>query len=319
MDEMGRRFATILAADAVASSWLTSGDDPEVARAAAACLVLAKRVIGEQGGLAFDRGDRALVAEFPHVAGAVRAAVAIQQAISRFDADPAFERHALLRIGLSVGDVDEAAAGLEGEGVDLASGLAALAVAGGICLPHSVYEHVRHRVHVGFQYSGEKKIRGVTDPVAIDQIVEPGVERGYFSFWEELRRRSVFRVGAAYAVVAWLLVQAANIALPGFGSPRQTFIAVAILGFPVGLVLAWLYELTPMGLKRSDEVLRQVNSSSLIGKRLNVAIMALLVIAVVVLIVENYVFTDQPGSAAAGPDSIAVLAFENFSPDPNDE
>jgi hypothetical protein len=73
----------------------------------------------------------------------------------------------------------------------------------------------------------------------------------------ELRRRNVFRVGAAYAVVAWLLIQAADILLGNFGAPEwvfKSFVALLLLGFPLALVLSWAYELTPEGVRRAADV-----------------------------------------------------------------
>jgi hypothetical protein len=67
----------------------------------------------------------------------------------------------------------------------------------------------------------------------------------------ELRRRNVFRVGVAYAIVAWLLVKVASVVLPTFKAPEwvmQVFTFLVILGFPLTLVIAWAFELTPQGL-----------------------------------------------------------------------
>jgi len=77
------------------------------------------------------------------------------------------------------------------------------------------------------------------------------------SFFGELKRRNVVKVGAAYLIVAWLLIQVASTVLPTFDAPRwaiQTLTFVLILGYPVALVLAWVYELTPEGIKRTGNV-----------------------------------------------------------------
>lgn len=76
------------------------------------------------------------------------------------------------------------------------------------------------------------------------------------SLWSELKRRNVYRVGAAYALVAWVVVQVASVFVPALNLPSAvvSFLAfVALLGLPVALVLAWLYELTPEGIKRTDD------------------------------------------------------------------
>src|SRR5262245_66458560 len=75
------------------------------------------------------------------------------------------------------------------------------------------------------------------------------------SFFTELKRRNVYKVAIAYGVVAWLLLQATSILFPTFEAPPWTmkvFVAVAALGFPVALIIAWAFELTPEGLKRTE-------------------------------------------------------------------
>jgi hypothetical protein len=73
----------------------------------------------------------------------------------------------------------------------------------------------------------------------------------------ELKRRNVFRVGVAYAIVTWLLIEVASVVLPTFKAPEwvmQVFTFLLILGFPVALVFAWAFELTPEGIKRETDV-----------------------------------------------------------------
>ena len=77
------------------------------------------------------------------------------------------------------------------------------------------------------------------------------------SLFDELKRRKVFKVGAGYLVVAWLVVQAASIGFPAFDAPPwalRIFILVIFLGFPISLVFAWAFEVTPDGLKPSSEI-----------------------------------------------------------------
>ena len=75
------------------------------------------------------------------------------------------------------------------------------------------------------------------------------------NFFSELRRRNVYRVAVAYAVIAWLLIQAGSIMFPTFEAPgwvMKVFVAAIAAGFPIALVLAWAFELTPEGIKRTE-------------------------------------------------------------------
>src|ERR671935_2155017 len=77
------------------------------------------------------------------------------------------------------------------------------------------------------------------------------------NFFAELKRRNVYKVAVAYAVVGWLLVQVATQVFPFLEIPNwviRLVIAVVALGFPVALVIAWAFELTPEGIKRTEEV-----------------------------------------------------------------
>jgi hypothetical protein len=104
------------------------------------------------------------------------------------------------------------------------------------------------------------------------------------SFFAELKRRNVFKVGAAYAIVAWLLIQVASILFPTFNAPdwvMQVFTVVILLGFPVALVLAWAYELTPEGIKPANEVQPDQSMTAKTSRKFNFPIAGLFMGAVV--------------------------------------
>jgi hypothetical protein len=108
----------------------------------------------------------------------------------------------------------------------------------------------------------------------------------------ELKRRNVFRVGVAYGIVAWLLIEVAHTAFPTLQLPDWTTTLVTVLlimGFPVALVIAWAFELTPEGIKRESVVDPAESITHVTGRKLDFAIIGLLVIAVIFLVVDNYV------------------------------
>jgi TolB-like protein/Tfp pilus assembly protein PilF len=139
----------------------------------------------------------------------------------------------------------------------------------------------------------------------------------------ELRRRNIFKVSLAYAIVSWLLVQIADIVLPAFNAPNwvmQVLILFLILAFPVAVLLAWAYELTPTGLTPTADVDRTQSITVQTGQKLNYIVIALLSIAVVFLVVDNYVFPDpvEPEMDIDYRRSIAVIPFINRSADEED-
>ena len=129
----------------------------------------------------------------------------------------------------------------------------------------------------------------------------------------ELKRRSVFKVGVAYAIVAWVLVQIGEIVLEAFGMDDwlRALIIVVAVGFPITLVLAWVYEMTPEGIKKD----RQAKTRSK-GGGLNKVIATALVLAVGFIIYQQVYDHYQEGSSQVSPDlekSIAVLPFTDLS------
>ena len=135
------------------------------------------------------------------------------------------------------------------------------------------------------------------------------------SFFGELRRRNVFREGIAYLAAIWILVQVADVVLPNVGAPTwiiQALLFSSALGLPLALVLAWFYEWTAQGIKATAD-LAAVEEVKFLGRKLDFAIIGLLVIAVGFLLVRSPV-EDQDFVLF---NSIAVLPFENLSPDPD--
>ena len=137
----------------------------------------------------------------------------------------------------------------------------------------------------------------------------------------ELKRRNVFRVAIAYAVIAWLLAQVADLAFDNFGAPDwvpKSVMFILVLGLPLAIFFAWAFELTPEGLKKESEVDRSQSITGKTGRKLDFFIIGVLVIAVGFLLFDKFgpTGTDQTPVEAAvttGRPSIAVLPFANRS------
>jgi TolB-like protein len=138
------------------------------------------------------------------------------------------------------------------------------------------------------------------------------------SFFDELKRRNVVRVGIAYLIGGWLVVQVADIVLENIESPdwvMQAILLVVVLGFVVALFFSWAFEATPEGIKRESEVDRSQSITRVTGHKLNRSIVVMLIIALAYFVWESRIASRAPVSATAEA-SVAVLAFENMSPDP---
>ena len=158
------------------------------------------------------------------------------------------------------------------------------------------------------------------------------------SVWGELKRRNVVKVAVAYAIVAWLLIQIivsveAPLNLPDW---TDTFIIVLLaVGFVITLLVAWAYELTPEGIKKTKSAPLSETFSRVTGRKLDFIIIGLMAVAITFLLVDNYWLEDSldsemitgvaepptPGEItelAILPNSVAVLPFENLSLNPED-
>jgi TolB-like protein len=143
------------------------------------------------------------------------------------------------------------------------------------------------------------------------------------SFFAELKRRSVYKVAVAYAVVAWLLIQVATQVFPFFELPNwavQVVVLAVVIGFPIAVVCSWAFEMTPEGIKREAEVDRRITRKT--GRKLT----ALLVVGAAAAtglmlfrLLHSQEAIEQGKQAPPAPEidrkSIAVLPFENLSDD----
>ena len=146
------------------------------------------------------------------------------------------------------------------------------------------------------------------------------------SFIKELKRRNVIRVAIAYAIVGWLLVEIASVVLPALLLPDWMFRALVVfvlLGFPLALIFAWAFELTPEGLKKEKHVDRSESITHVTGRKLDFLIIGVLVVAVTFLLTDKFFLSDisetGDGEIVATGQSIAVLPFVNISSDKEQE
>jgi TolB-like protein len=158
------------------------------------------------------------------------------------------------------------------------------------------------------------------------------------SLLAELKRRNVIRVAVAYIVVGWVVLQVAEFLSPLLQLPVWTVpfaLYLGILGFPFALIFAWAYELTPQGLRRTQDVDPTASITHVTGSMLNKIIFVLMAMATLLLLLDRFLPNSPPDGAAVPtteinvgsaeelipekPKSIAVLPFVNMSNDPDQE
>jgi TolB-like protein/Tfp pilus assembly protein PilF len=148
------------------------------------------------------------------------------------------------------------------------------------------------------------------------------------NFFTELKRRNVIRMAGLYLVGAWLVVQVAGTVLPMFGAPEwlpRTIVVLVAIGFVPAVIFSWVFELTPQGLKREDDVAPEQSVTPRTGRRMDRMIIVVLVLALGYFAFDKFVLTPRREAALvsnAVPNesksvinakSIAVLPFDNLS------
>src|SRR6266498_2386702 len=152
------------------------------------------------------------------------------------------------------------------------------------------------------------------------------------NFFLELKRRNVIRVAGLYLVGAWLFVQVAGTVLPMFGAPEwlpRTIVVLLAIGFVPAVVFSWVFELTPEGLKRDEDVAPEQSITPQTGRRMDRMIIVVLVLALGYFAFDKFALTPRreaalvanavpnESKAVINAKSIAVLPFENRSRDPD--
>jgi len=143
------------------------------------------------------------------------------------------------------------------------------------------------------------------------------------SLFAELKRRQVFKVATAYLIVAWIILQVTDLAAPALRLPEwvPSFVLFPlIVGFPVAIVLAWAFEVTPGGIRKTESLPLGDRVRAAGSQTLNFAIIGLLLVAVALLAIDRYRQPDATTAATAEERlSIAVLPFDNLSSDPDQQ
>lgn len=144
----------------------------------------------------------------------------------------------------------------------------------------------------------------------------------------ELKRRNVFKVASVYLITSWLIIQIISVVSPYLKLPDSlgtTILVVLFVGFPIACIIAWAFELTADGLKRTDDVPVEESTTQLTGQKIYYSVIGLLSVAVLFLLVDKFLFKQEevkPDNASVQQgqyQSIAVMPFQNMSSDPEQD
>ncbi|WP_159712708.1 adenylate/guanylate cyclase domain-containing protein [Geminicoccus flavidas] len=170
--EIERKLTTILCADVAGYSRLMGNDEVRTLERLRKLRALFVGLIERRRGRVVNTWGDGLIAEFPSVVEAVQAAIEAQKELRLADDGTDESERLQFRIGVNLGDVIVEGQDLYGEGVNVAARLQALAEPGGVMVSGTVYDHVRGKLAVGFDFAGPQQLRNITEPVPAYRVTD---------------------------------------------------------------------------------------------------------------------------------------------------
>ncbi len=238
---MERHLAAILAADVVGYSRLMEADEPGTIAALTAHReeLIEPKIAEHNGRIVKLMGDGILV-EFASVADAVQCAAEIQRTMVERNAEEPEDQQIKFRIGINLGDVIVQGDDIYGDGINIASRLEGLAEPDGVCISGTVFDSVRNKLELGYEFQGEQQVKNISEPVRVYRVLTDadaaGKVVGVVSrktklwLWPSLAAGVVALV-AVTGIVVWLKpwapdIEPASIERMAFSMPDKPSIAV---------------------------------------------------------------------------------------------
>ncbi|MGA3141037.1 MAG: adenylate/guanylate cyclase domain-containing protein [Xanthobacteraceae bacterium] len=166
-----RKLVAILAADIQGYSRLMGIDEEATLATLSAHRAIADALIVQKGGRICGTAGDSILAEFASVFAAVQCAVEIQRDLAEANQALSEERRMWFRIGINIGDVMVKDGDIFGDGVNIAARLESLAEPGGICISRGVHDHVRRKLHYGFEDLGEQSVKNIAQPIRVFRLI----------------------------------------------------------------------------------------------------------------------------------------------------
>ena len=229
-EDVKRKLTAILSADVQGYSRLMEDDEQATVKTITTYRkVMVDLVQTNHGSVKDAKGDNVL-AEFPSVVDAIRCAVDIQKELKAKNADLAENRRMAFRIGVNLGDVIEKEDTIYGDGVNIAARLESLAEAGGICISGTAFDQVGKKLHLGYKYLGEQKVKNIEKPIRAYKVLVESDAAG--KVIGEKHRLKMWHWTAIFALIV-LIVVAGGLSLWEFYvRPRVTPASIEKRGYP---------------------------------------------------------------------------------------
>ena len=206
-----RKLTAILSADVIEYSRLMRDDEEATVRDLAAHRALITEIIQQHNGRVVDSPGDNILAEFVSVVDAVNGAIKIQEEITKSNEEIPEDRRMELRIGINLGDVIEEEERIYGDGVNIAARVEGLAIGGGIAISGIVYDSIKDKLSLGYQYLGEQEVKNIPDPVRVYRLLTEPADVGKMIGEEKPKLKKW--LWAASGAIALIILMVGTIAI----------------------------------------------------------------------------------------------------------
>ena len=214
-DGVERKLTVVLLADVANYGRLMEADEEATVRALGAYRQVIDGMIADHRGRVFGSAGDNVIAEFASVVEAVRCAARIQRELGRRNSELPEDRRMQFRIGVNLGDVVIEGDNLLGDGINIAARLEALANPGGICVSRKVFEEVRNKLDVGFEFLGDQPVKNTEQPIPVYRVLLEPKAAGKVIRERRLRPRQ-WQLGAVAAATMIAAAVAGYSLWPGY-------------------------------------------------------------------------------------------------------
>jgi len=230
-EDFKRKLTAILSADVKGYSRLMAEDEEATVRTITAYREVVATVVEKHRGRVVDSPGDNILAEFASAVDAVRGAVEIQEELKARNAELPDNRRMEFRIGVNLGDVIHEEERIYGDGVNIAARVEGLADGGGICISGTVYEHIKNKLALGYQYLGEHSVKNIPEPVRAYRVLMDPEAIGKIIGEKRVVPRRGQRVALAVAIV--LILALGGVIYWRTASPPVEVASVEKMAFPL--------------------------------------------------------------------------------------
>jgi len=205
-----RKLSAILSADVKGYSRLMGDDEEATVRTLTTYRTAISDLVQQFRGRVIDTPGDNILTEFPSVVDAVNCAVEIQRELAQRNAELPDNRKMEFRIGINLGDVIEEDGRIYGDGVNISARIESLADPGNVCISRSIYDQVKNKIDLGFEYLGEQKVKNISDPVRVYKLLLDPKDAGKIIGEEKSKAtKKTLVITGTFALVAILVAIAA--------------------------------------------------------------------------------------------------------------